>query len=81
MLNLLVSKLSWTEKQLGFVSKMCLGNYRAENSQQLVQDMVIAFEAMRCKMALKLQMLHDHLDKFKDNKGFYAEKKIPRSLC
>ena len=46
-----------------------LGNYRAENYQQLVQDLIKAFNAMGCRMSLKLHMLDAHLEKFKDNVG------------
>ncbi|KAK3882315.1 hypothetical protein Pcinc_013307 [Petrolisthes cinctipes] len=55
------------------VVKGFLGNHRAENYQQLVQDLVKAFGTMGCRMSLKLHMLDAHLDKFKDNMGAYSE--------
>ena len=55
-----------------------LGNYRAENYQQLVQDLIKAFNAMGCRMSLKLHMLDAHLEKFKDNMGDYSEEQGER---
>ena len=55
-----------------------LGNYRAENYKELVQEMKNSFCAMRCRMSLKLHMLDAHLDKFKDNMGNYSEEQGER---
>ncbi|XP_076030793.1 uncharacterized protein LOC143018986 isoform X1 [Oratosquilla oratoria] len=62
------------------VVKGFLGNYIAENYQQLVQDLVKAFGAMGCKMSLKVHMLDAHQDKFKDNFGAYSEVQGERFL-
>lgn len=50
-----------------------LGNKKAENYAQLVEDMLKNFNAMGCRMSLKVHMLHAHLDKFKNNMGAYSE--------
>ena len=38
-----------------------LGNNRAENYQELVQDLIEPYSAMGCRMSLKLHMLDAHL--------------------
>lgn len=55
------------------VVKGFLGNHRAENHQQLVQDLVKAFGATRCEMPFKFYMLGSLLEKFKDNMGTYLK--------
>lgn len=60
------------------VAEGFLGNHRATNYQQLVRDMVNNFQAMGCRMSLKLHMLDSHLDLFKDNMGAYSEEQGER---
>lgn len=50
-----------------------LSNYEAENYQQLLQRLIEAFRAMRCRMSLKRRMLDTYLEKFKENMGAYSE--------
>ena len=44
-----------------------------------MQDLIKAFNAMGCRMSLKLHMLDAHLEKFKDNMGDYSEEQGERS--
>ena len=55
-----------------------LGNYRAENYKQLVQDLIKAFGTMGCRMSHKVHMLDTHLGRFKDNKGANTEEQDER---
>ena len=41
-----------------------LGNVQAPNYQELVANMISAFHAMGCRMALKVHYLQSHLDFF-----------------
>ena len=72
-----VEKTAWncfTPVVMGF-----LGNNRAENYQQLLQDLVKSYGDMVCtRMPFELHMLDTHLDKFKDNMGAYPEEQRER---
>ena len=52
-----------------------LGNYRAENYQQLVQDLIKVFGTMVCWMMLQLNKLDAHLESFQNNMSAYSEEK------
>jgi len=44
--------------------KICndsLGNYKAANYQDVVQDLLTSYKAMRCNMRLKIHFLESHL--------------------
>ncbi|GBL83795.1 hypothetical protein AVEN_132680-1 [Araneus ventricosus] len=43
-----------------------------------VQRMLTAYEAQRCKMSLKVQFLHSHIDHFPENLGAYSEEQGER---
>lgn len=45
----------------------CLGNIRAENLAELVDNMLKARQLMSARMSLKLHFLHSHLDIFPPN--------------
>ncbi|CAK8683707.1 unnamed protein product [Clavelina lepadiformis] len=66
-----VERRAWTS----FVSVVngFLGNHKAENYRELVDELVDAYWKMGCRMSLKLHVLHAHLDEFKDNMGDYSE--------
>ena len=55
-----------------------LGNKKAENYQEIVENMLKNFKTMSCRMSLKVHMLHAHLDKFKNNMGAYSEERGER---
>lgn len=44
-----------------------LGNNRVENYKELIETMLKNFTFMDCRMYRKVNMLHAHLEKFKDN--------------
>jgi len=71
-----VQKASWNSFKA--VVAGFLGNNKAENYEQLVEDMLKNFKAMGCRMSLKVHMLHAHLDKFKNNMGAYSEEQGER---
>jgi hypothetical protein len=46
------------------VCRNFLGNEKAENYSEIVQELISSHSAMRCSMSLKLRFLHSHLDFF-----------------
>ena len=72
-------KLSAVERRAwkSFVSVVegFLGNHKADNFRNIVEELVDAYEKMGCRMSLKLHVLHSHIDEFKDNMGDYSEDK------
>jgi len=70
--NSFSEKLSAVERRAwkSFVSVVegFLGNHKADTFREIVNKLVDAYE-MGCKMSLKLNVLHSHIDEFKDNMG------------
>ena len=50
-----------------------LGNTRADNYKVLVKNMLTAYEALKCRMSIKLHYLHSHLDWFPENLGAMSD--------
>ena len=75
-------KLSAVERRAwkSFVSVVegFLGNHKADNFRNIVEELVDAYEKMGCRMSLKLHVLHSHIDEFKDNMGDYSEEQGER---
>ena len=46
-----------------------LGSKKSEKYADVVQDMLIAYRKLGCRMSLKIHFLHSHLDVFPDNLG------------
>ena len=46
------------------ICKDFLGNHKAANYQDVVQDLLTLYKAMRCNMSLKIHFLESHLDFF-----------------
>ena len=46
-----------------------LGNHKAENHCELIENMLKSYERMGCRMSLKMHFLHSHLDFFPANLG------------
>lgn len=69
-------KQAW--KSLKGVVDGFLGNHRADNYEEFIENMLESFKLMGCRMSHKLHMLHAHLDKFKDNMGAYSEEQGER---
>ncbi|GBO08425.1 hypothetical protein AVEN_259886-1 [Araneus ventricosus] len=51
------------------VSTSFLGNGKAENYKNLVEDMLALFQDFRCNMSLKIHFLDSHLNFYPDNCG------------
>ena len=50
-----------------------LGNHKAENCAQLVDDMLDHYRKLGCRMSLKMHFLHSHLDFFPQNLGAVSD--------
>jgi len=51
------------------ICKDFLGNHKAANYQDVVQDLLTSNKAMGCNMSLKIHFLNSHLDFFPENLG------------
>jgi len=47
-----------------FVVKGFLGNRRAQNYEELVNNLLQSYQKLACNMSLKIHFLHSHLDFF-----------------
>ena len=52
-----------------FVVKVFLGSRRAQNYEQLVNNLLQSYQKLGCKMSPKIHFLHLHLDFFPGNCG------------
>jgi len=52
-----------------FVVKGFLGNRRAQNYEELVNNLLQSYRKLACNMSLKIHFLHSHLDFFPENCG------------
>jgi hypothetical protein len=50
-----------------------LGNFKAANFRELVQDLVDSYEQLGCNMSLKMHFLYLHLDFFPLNCGSVSD--------
>ena len=64
-------KKAWDAFRL--VSTNFLGNIRAENYKELIENMLSLCHKLGCSMLLKIHMLHSHLDFFPDNCGMVSD--------
>ena len=46
-----------------------LGNYKADNYEQLVANLLTSYKALGCNMSLKIHFLHSHLHFFPLSSG------------
>jgi hypothetical protein len=46
-----------------------LGNRRAQNYEELVNNLLQSYQKLGCNMSLKIHFLHSHLDFFPENYG------------
>jgi hypothetical protein len=60
------------------VVKNFLGNKKADNYTQLVEDMLFRFNRLGCNMSVKVHYLHSHLDRFPENLGDLSEEQGKR---
>jgi hypothetical protein len=64
-------KKAWDAFRL--VSPNFLGNIRAENYKELIEDMLSLYHKLGCNMSLNILMLHSHLNFFPDNCGMASD--------
>lgn len=58
----------------GHVLKGFLGNYKPENYEEIVDNLVDTYRTMMgCRVSSKLHALHTHLYDFKEDMGDYSE--------
>ena len=55
-----------------------LGNHKADNFMEIVEEFIGAYQAMGCRMSLKLHVLHSHIAEFRGNMGEYSEEQGER---
>jgi len=56
-----------------FVVKGFLGNRRAQNYEELVNNLLQSYQKLGCNMSLKIHVLHSHLDFFPENVGAVSD--------
>jgi hypothetical protein len=56
-----------------FVVKGFLGNTRAENYEELVNNLLQSYQNLGCNMSLKIHFFHSHLDFFPENCGAVSD--------
>ena len=63
-----------------FVSliKNFLGNHKALNYVELVENMLTKYQEIGAKMSIKVHFLHSHLDKLPENLGNFSEEQCER---
>ena len=64
-------KKAWDAFRL--VSADFLGNNRAENYKELIEDMLSLYHKLGRKISLMIHILHSHLDFFPDNCGMFSD--------
>lgn len=60
------------------VVKNFLGNQKSDDYVQLVENLICCYEALGCRMSVKLHFLASHLDYFPSNLGAYSEEQGER---
>ena len=56
-----------------FVVKGFLGNRRAQNYEELVNNLLQSYQQLGCNMSLKIHFLHSQLDFFPENCGAVSD--------
>jgi hypothetical protein len=64
-------KRAWND--YGVVASNFLGNNKADNYQELVEDLLLSYEELGCNMSLKIHFLHSHMDFFPENCGALSD--------
>jgi hypothetical protein len=68
-----IESCAWSSFVL--VGKKFIGNKKADNYTQLVEDMLFQFSRLGCNMSVKVHYLYSHLDRFPENLGNLSEEK------
>jgi hypothetical protein len=66
-----VGKAAW--QAFKNVTKIFLGNHKAENYHEIVCDLMTAYKCMGRNMSLKVHFLDSHLDFFPENVGAVSD--------
>ena len=66
-----VERRAW--KSFASVVEGLLGNYKADNFRETVEELVNIYGKKGCGISLKLHVLLSCIDEFKDNMGDYSE--------
>ena len=78
-----VEKRAWSAFKNVFAG--FLGNNKAENDKDLIEELLNSYYGLGCRMSLKLHYLHSHLKFFRPNLGAVTEESgdvehIPRKM-
>ena len=60
------------------ICKDFLGNHKAANYPDVVQDLLTSYKAMGCNTSLKIHFLESHLDIFPENLGEVSDEHSER---
>ena len=60
------------------ICKDFLGNHKAANYQDVVQDLLTSYKAIGCNMSMKIHFLESHLDFFPENLSKVGDKRGER---
>lgn len=71
-----VERLAW--QSFVAVAQNFLGNHKADNYVELVEEMLVRFKDLGCNMSLKLHYLNSHLHHFQHNLGDLSEEQGER---
>lgn len=55
-----------------------LGNRKADNYREIVEELLLSFQALGCRMSIKVHYLHSHLAQFPENMGHVSEEQGER---
>jgi hypothetical protein len=62
---------AWNDFRL--VAASFLGNNKADNYKELVENLLLSYEELGCNISLKIHFLHSHLDLFPENCGALSD--------
>jgi len=65
------AKAAWDSFK--FAVKGFLGNRRAQNYEELVNNLLQSYQKLGCNMSLKIHFLHSHMDFFPENCGAVSD--------
>ena len=55
-----------------------LGNKKADNYEEIVEELLMSLRDLGCRMSIKIHYLHSHLDNFPENLGDVSEEQGER---
>jgi len=64
-------KAAWNSFK--FVVKGFVGNRRAQNCEEIVNNLLQSYQKLGCNMSLKIHFLHSHLDFFPEDYGAVSD--------